>query len=726
MTTIPPTLAPTLPAANVAAGGPVVILQQPPAQILQLPPGATIETVVLSVQQQQQTPPPQPQDQVRVQSQPLSAPQPSPQTQAPPPQTSPPAPPIADIPQPRTPPRAPEAPAPEPRTAVTLRTPAGDVTVHTTIPLDSGAKVALEVVRSSASQVTARVVAIDGQPTQQAAAQQNAQNTRAAAAQAVSIPLPDRPLPNPTQTAPLQTGQAWTASGPAPLTTVEPLSAYVLKGPVAANVQPVLQTPGGPLNFSQVFQPGADLGIRVVNFQAAATSSSVNIAANNIPAPGAPITPQVAAAVVGHVGAPALAAQSQQGVQTPAAQAGAGHGNAAAPNAIGAWLKPSTASASTTVLASQATATPSASAGATLKAPPPGTMPVAPQLTPGRTIPGALVSTPIQAAETQGLKLSNTQGLGAFTPTPPKGVETAPVLVRLTGQVSAVAPGGAVVVQTPAGEIQLNVRANLPVGSTVTLDVITAQAPHTPDAATGGIKLAGPTPAPSGLPLSTPAMGWGSLSEAVQLLQRTDPQAAAQLTAAIPDGGARTAVAAMAFVQAMRSGDPRQWPGDTALRGLERAGPRGAQLAAQISGDIREMARAADTPGEWRTLPMPWNADGRIERIALITRREDAGDEEAEKKKSGKGKGTRFLINLELSRLGEMQLDGMFVKSTRAFDMMIRTKTALPDDMRRDLTGLFAHSNAAMGLKGALTFQVVKKFPDPTGASTSDRGGLWA
>ena len=181
----------------------------------------------------------------------------------------------------------------------------------------------------------------------------------------------------------------------------------------------------------------------------------------------------------------------------------------------------------------------------------------------------------------------------------------------------------------------------------------------------------------------------------------------------------------------MRSGDARQWPGDTALRGLERAGPRGAQLASQISGEVREMAaRTSEGPGEWRTTPIPWNLEGRIERVNLITRREESGDEDTDdkKKKSSKGKGTRFLINLDLSRLGEMQLDGMFVKSTRAFDMMIRTKDALPEGIRHDMSGLFANSNSAMGLKGALSFQVVKKFADPANSAgfQQDRGGVWA
>jgi hypothetical protein len=638
----------------------VVVVQQAPQQILQLPPGATVETVVLTSGQQQAA---------------------TPQT--------------ADA---ETPEQT------DARQTITLRTSAGEVTVKTPVPLDDGAKVALEILRNASNQVTARIVTIDGQPAQQVLAQ----NARDAAAQAAPVVV-EKPanIPNPTQAVPLQPGQAWTPAGPAPLATVNPLSAFVLTGPVTPNVQAATQTPlpQTPLQqtYAQVFQPGADLGVRIVSVQThvqtaapgaplpqqGATPPSI------IPAANAPITPQVTQALNA-----ATATPGATPTPTPTAQ----------PHAKPTVLQPGAQVGPT----------------ATPPTPQPGAQTAKPVV---------VAQLPLQSTEPQGLKLvpSQSSTLATPTPTPPKGVETTPVIVRMSGQVISTpsASNGAVVVQTPAGDVQLNVRANVPVGSTITFDIITTQPPGSdaaPKALPGGITLAAPTPSAAGMPLSTPAMGWGSLSEAVQLLQRADPQAASQLAAAIPDGGPRTALAAMAFVQAMRSGDPKQWPGDSALRGLERAGPRGAQLAAQISGEVREMAaRTADTGAEWRTLPMPWNNSGQIDRVALIMRREGDSDEDSEKKKAGKGKGTRFLINLDLSRLGELQLDGMFHKADRAFDMMIRTKDPLPENMRRDLAGLFANSNAAMGLVGGLSFQVVKKFPDPTAkGATPDRGGLWA
>ena len=153
-------------------------------------------------------------------------------------------------------------------------------------------------------------------------------------------------------------------------------------------------------------------------------------------------------------------------------------------------------------------------------------------------------------------------------------------------------------------------------------------------------------------------------------------------------------------------------------------GPRGAHLADQLSAEVSDLSsRVRDAGAEWRAVPMPWHTEGRIERVRVVLRETDP-DEEAAKKKGGGG--TRFLVDLDLSRLGSMQFDGMFRKETRHLDVMVRTKAALSDAIRQDLAGIFANSNAAMNLIGSLSFQIVRTFPDPAALpQTRDKSGLW-
>jgi len=337
--------------------------------------------------------------------------------------------------------------------------------------------------------------------------------------------------------------------------------------------------------------------------------------------------------------------------------------------------------------------------------------------TPG-AVPAAISNIALPNPPT--LVLPTRDGWPAPVPTPPTNVVPSPPQGILTGTV-VFAQNGIPVVQTAEGQVQLNIRANLPVGTTVTLEVIDQNLP------TSTVRTpTPPTPAPALLPLVTTTSGWPALTEAVQILQRTDPAAATQLLNAIPDGGPRTALAVMSLVQALRTGESRQWPGDTNLRALERTGPRGAHLARQLSAEVGELSRQVREPStDWRALPLPWQSEGRVERIRLVMRDIDSDDESRGRKGGG---GTRFLVDLDLSRLGPLQLDGMFRKETRGFDMMIRTRTALSDAMRQDLAGIFANSNAAMNLVGSLSFQVVKKFPDPLAgpAGMADKSGVWA
>jgi hypothetical protein len=359
-----------------------------------------------------------------------------------------------------------------------------------------------------------------------------------------------------------------------------------------------------------------------------------------------------------------------------------------------------------------------AAAPNTSAAPTPVQTPAAPSTTTTGATPAGASTIALPNPPT--LVLPNRDGWSASAPSPPAAVSPAAPVGTLTGTVTF-SQNGIPVVQTAEGQIQLNIRANLPVGTTVTLDIIDQQTPAS------AVRVpTPPTPAPAVLPLATATSGWPTLTEAVQVLQRSDPVAAAQLSAVIPDGSPRTALAVMSLVQALRTGESRQWPGDTSLRALERASPRGAHLARQLSAEVGELSRQVrETNTEWRALPLPWQTDGRVERIRLVMR-EIADDAEGRGRKGGGG--TRFLVDLDLSHLGPLQLDGMFRKDTRSFDMMIRTRATLPDRMRQDLAGIFATSNAAMNLAGSLRFQVVKKFPDPLSgrAGTADKSGVWA
>lgn len=308
------------------------------------------------------------------------------------------------------------------------------------------------------------------------------------------------------------------------------------------------------------------------------------------------------------------------------------------------------------------------------------------------------------------------------TTLPPGAMATGEPLMTLTGTaVGSGAVGAKPVVHTAAGTVVLDTRLDLPAGATVTLEVMSHGAP--PALAAGGLaaRLDGQPP--------VPGQPWPTLNEALAVLQHTDPAAAQQLANMIPALGPRLAITMMGFIGSVRgSGEARGWPGDSTLKSLEKAGPRGAALAKKLGEELAAggSTRAADPStggGDWRMINLPFMNNGQVETITLsVHRPPEEAEEEGRKGRGGGDPGVRFLLDLDLSKLGRVQLDGLARRSERRFDLMFRTSEPLPQDIRRDIATLFKASGVAMDMGGNLVFQVVKDFVKPGSAATA-RGG---
>jgi hypothetical protein len=125
-----------------------------------------------------------------------------------------------------------------------------------------------------------------------------------------------------------------------------------------------------------------------------------------------------------------------------------------------------------------------------------------------------------------------------------------------------------------------------------------------------------------------------------------------------------------------------------------------------------ELARSS-AAGDWRSQGIPFNNGGAIVPIQLYVHQTKPDDEGDGKGQAGKAP-TRFLLDLELSALGRIQLDGL--AQPPRFDVILRTPQALPDTVRNDLRLLFTDVTSARGLTGSVAFQVAPPIV-PTGAT---------
>jgi hypothetical protein len=286
----------------------------------------------------------------------------------------------------------------------------------------------------------------------------------------------------------------------------------------------------------------------------------------------------------------------------------------------------------------------------------------------------------------------------------------------LSGVVISRSALGQPTVHTPAGFIALDVRAPLPNGTQVSLDILSRLPPE-----------AGAMPPPAAaLGAASP---WTTLEALWQSLAEADPGAAARLVAALPQAGPQLLANLTAAMAAVRGGDASVWLGlpEIAQRAQTREEARVAKLAQRFSDDIKGAARAANRPeGEWRVYPLPFVAGGQVERIQMLVRRAPDADDAEEGGRRGRRKDTRFILDLTLSRLGEMQIDGLVNPPARNLDLVIRTRQDLPAPMPADLRGLFAEALLAVGYAGNLAFRVTQDFVVPVAEveDAPDRPGV--
>ncbi|QCO11701.1 hypothetical protein D9623_19955 [Azospirillum brasilense] len=280
---------------------------------------------------------------------------------------------------------------------------------------------------------------------------------------------------------------------------------------------------------------------------------------------------------------------------------------------------------------------------------------------------------------------------GADPGSSPATPETPDGLV-LRGTVAGSTSQGQPILATPQGMLALNVQASLPQGSAVTA-VLTDPAK--------ALQTAPPPLATEPGPLSE--RDWPAMRQLLSALAGVDRSAAQTLIGTVMPQPNRKLGAAMSFfLSAIRGGDARGWLGEDAASALEKSGQ--GSLLSQLEREFRSLQQQAGDPlpGDWRpyTLPM-MDANGLLP-IKLHIHPINS-EEDGKTGRKGGDKGSRFLLDLDLSRLGPMQLDGL-VQPNR-FDLILRSHTPLEPEIRLDLIQIFADSIRAVGYIGGLSFQ---------------------
>lgn len=207
------------------------------------------------------------------------------------------------------------------------------------------------------------------------------------------------------------------------------------------------------------------------------------------------------------------------------------------------------------------------------------------------------------------------------------------------------------------------------------------------------------------------ALGRAAITELAPLLPGADDGAGTAALGRLLPGllqGGDQSLATLLLSATLRFRDLKRLIGEEDSASIEaRKGP-GPLLRA--GAEFGELARAAAEPAAngWRSVPLPF-FDGRdIIPVVIFVHRhetppEGAGDESGPDGKPARG-GTRFIVDLSPSEFGPLQIDG-FAQGARV-DTVLRSRRAMPADLRDGLMSRYGALLAASGLAGTLAFQL--------------------
>ena len=255
--------------------------------------------------------------------------------------------------------------------------------------------------------------------------------------------------------------------------------------------------------------------------------------------------------------------------------------------------------------------------------------------------------------------------------------------ITATGQPIVTTSLGSLVLSLPNGENP----AGLTLGAQIRLQVLQEPQPL-------------PLPIPTSSALDAGASrSWPDLFQAFEFLTAVAAAPAAVDALNLPQAGPRLTTGLLFFLAALQGGKLEGWPGQAGREVLERVGQ--SELANRLGPEFLQGQRVvAEGGSEWRLFLLPFFDGSKLQPLRFLLRGRDGG-------KGGdndsRDKAIRFLLELELSRMGALQFDGLV--RDRRFDLMLRSRWALSAQQRADIAEIFNDANAVSGYRGQITFQ---------------------
>jgi hypothetical protein len=201
------------------------------------------------------------------------------------------------------------------------------------------------------------------------------------------------------------------------------------------------------------------------------------------------------------------------------------------------------------------------------------------------------------------------------------------------------------------------------------------------------------------LPLMQSSSVWPVMDELFQTFYQTTPQAAQIFGRTIPSPAnpSNFGPTIMLFAAALKSGDLQGWLGEKKLEMIQKLGKQ--SILSRLSGETASLSTNNDAAStEWKSFPIPLLWQNEISKLMFHVRKEPSENEQ-----DNPEGGSRFVMDLSLTRMGEVQLDGM-VRGKR-LDLIVRTQLPISPIMQDAMYTAYSRALDGTDIYGEIGFQ---------------------
>lgn len=265
-----------------------------------------------------------------------------------------------------------------------------------------------------------------------------------------------------------------------------------------------------------------------------------------------------------------------------------------------------------------------------------------------------------------------------------------------TGTVVEQRGGGEVVLQF-GKDIRTPVIAQrmLPVGSQISVHIM-------PDGHAEILDIVMPKGSNRSNALLRFSLSWDTLAQAMNTLEADNPEGAEKLKRVLPEANEKLLPKLLQLSQSITTQNMRAFFGDDVLNMLRALGLDG--MLQTDAAQLNNLHQRPDAPDGWRALMFPYLDDQNqtLQQGSFFWRKH-------KKQNPDDAESLRFVLNVKMSALGPVQLDGL-MQGKDTMHIKLRLTEGLTEADHKGLEDLVQNSLAAVGLRGTLQIEKVSFF----------------